>query len=178
VTLAGYGLLPPPVGTTWLPPFAPLTLTPGDAAAAKSPVPPTRVRISKIGVNSTLQPLHLDARGALEAPADYGTAGWYAEGTVPGERGPAVIAGHVDSKLGRAVFFRLKELRPGDVIEVKRAVNWVTFRVTEVDRYAKDGFPTARVYGPTPDAQLRLITCGGRFDRSSSSYVDNVVIYA
>ena len=178
VGLAGYGVLPRPAGTTWLPAFAPLVLTTGDVPTEKSSAPPTRVRISRIGVNSALQALHLDPQGALQAPTDYATAGWYADGTAPGDPGPAVIAGHVDSKFGRAVFYRLSELRPGDVIEVQRAAQWLIFRVTEVDRYAKDGFPTAKVYGPTPDAQLRLITCGGAFDRLTRSYVDNVVIYA
>ena len=177
VALIGYHQLPGPVGTTWLPAFAPLVLTTGDMPA-KTLSPPSRVKISKIGVDSSLQALHLDAQGALQAPTDFATAGWYADGTVPGGVGPAVIAGHVDSKHGRAVFYRLHELRPGDVIEVKNATGWLTFRVTDIDRYAKDGFPTAKVYGPTPDAQLRLITCGGRFDSSAGSYVDNVVIYA
>jgi LPXTG-site transpeptidase (sortase) family protein len=178
VTLVGYGVLPQPSVPTWLPAFGPLVLTRGNPEPQMSPSLPMRVRIPKIGVNSALQALHLDQQGALQAPADYATAGWYADGTVPGEPGPAVIAGHVDSKFGRAVFYRLHELRPGDVIEVQRVTGWFTFRVTDVDRYPKDEFPTARVYGPTPDAQLRLITCGGRFDHSVRSYVDNVVIYA
>lgn len=178
VALAGYGLLPRRAGTTWLPAFAPLVLTPGDTPA-RPPLPaPSRVRIMKIGVDSALQSLHLDAQGALQAPTDFGRAGWYADGTIPGDPGPAVIAGHVDSKFGRAVFYRLKELRPGDVIEVGRATTWIAFRVTQVGRYAKDRFPTAEVYGPTPDAQLRLITCGGTFDRSVKSYMDNLVVYA
>jgi LPXTG-site transpeptidase (sortase) family protein len=178
VGLTAYGLLPRPAGTTWLPAFAPLVLDTGDPPPPSDLPAPTRVRIKKIGVNSALQALHLDPQGALQAPADFGHAGWYADGTLPGEPGPAVIAGHVDSRFGRAVFFRLKELRPGDVIEVQRAQTWVTFRVTEIDKYAKDGFPTAKVYGPTPDAQLRLITCGGRFDHTAHSYVDNLVVYA
>jgi LPXTG-site transpeptidase (sortase) family protein len=161
-----------------VPAFGPLKLDTGPAPERPSRSAPTRVRIKKIGVDSTLQSLHLDAAGALQAPTDFGKAGWYADGTIPGETGPAVIAGHVDSKFGRAVFYRLKELRPGDVIEVQSAATWLVFRVTEVDRYAKDQFPTAAVYGPTPDAQLRLITCGGTFDRSVKSYVDNLVVYA
>lgn len=178
VALTGYGILPRRPGTTWVPALGPLVLDPGEAPS-QPPLPaPTRLRITKIDVDSTLQSLHLDAQGALEAPTDFGKAGWYADGTVPGEPGPAVIAGHVDSKFGRAVFYRLKELRPGDVIEVQSAAKWLVFRVTEVDAYAKDRFPTAAVYGPTPDAQLRLITCGGTFDRSVKSYVDNLVVYA
>lgn len=178
VALAGYGLLPRRPGTTWLPAFAPLVLTTGNVPVPVEKVAPSRIRIKKINVSSSLQTLHLDPQGALQAPTDYGKAGWYADGTAPGDVGPAVIAGHVDSKYGRAIFFRLDELEPGDVIEVLRASTWVTFRVTDVGRYAKNQFPTAEVYGPTPDAQLRLITCGGKFDYSVRSYVDNIVVYA
>lgn len=148
------------------------------AAPDLLPAPPTRVRIPAIGVNSALQPLHLDAHGALSPPTDYATAGWYADGTAPGDVGPAVIAGHVDSRSGPAVFFRLRDLRPGDQIQVARGGRWLAFQVVATGRYPKNTFPTAQVYGPTPDAQLRLITCGGDFDRRRGSYVDNVVVYA
>jgi hypothetical protein len=178
VALAGYGLLPRRPGTTWLPAFAPLVLTTENAPVPAEKVAPSRIRIRKISVNSSLEILHLDPQGALQVPTDFGKAGWFADGTAPGDVGPAVIAGHVDSKFGRAIFFRLDELVPGDVIEVFRGSQWVTFRVTDVGRYAKNHFPTAEVYGPTPDAQLRLITCGGKFDRSVRSYVDNIVVYA
>ncbi len=92
--------------------------------------------------------------------------------------GPAVIAGHVDSKTGPAVFFRLRDLRQGDIIEVTRAGAQVKFKVLAVRKYPKAQFPTDEVYGPTPNAQLRLITCGGDFDRNRRSYVDNIVVYA
>lgn len=140
--------------------------------------PPTRVRIPAIQVDSPLEDLTLDSSGALRAPVDYARAGWYAEGTVPGEVGPAVIAGHVDSHRGPAVFFRLYQLRPDDLVQVQRGGRWVIFRVVSTARYPKDKFPTAEVYGPTPDAQLRLITCGGTFNKTRRSYVDNVVVYA
>jgi sortase (surface protein transpeptidase) len=140
--------------------------------------PPTRVRIPAIQVDSPLEDLTLDSAGALRAPVDYARAGWYAEGTVPGDVGPAVIAGHVDSHKGPAVFFRLYQLHPDDLIQVQRGERWVIFRVVATARYPKDRFPTADVYGPTPDAQLRLITCGGVFNKTRRSYVDNVVVYA
>ena len=92
--------------------------------------------------------------------------------------GPAVIAGHVDSKTGKAVFFRLPELRKDAIIEVTRAGAQVKFKVLAVRKYPKAQFPTDEVYGPTPNAQLRLITCGGAFDQSRRSYVDNIVVYA
>jgi sortase (surface protein transpeptidase) len=151
----------------------------GDTGSAE-PVgpPPTRLRIPTIGVDAPLVDLRLDDKGALGAPQDFATPGWYADGTRPGDVGPAIIAGHVDSKTGPAVFFRLHELRADQTIEVARGDGWVKFRVLAVRRYAKDQFPTDEVYAPTPNAQLRLITCGGAFDNTRRSYVDNVVVYA
>jgi sortase (surface protein transpeptidase) len=157
-----------------------------DLGWSAAPVPPattrtetpTRVRIPAIRVDSTLETLGLDAAGALEAPKDFARAGWYAAGTAPGDIGPAVIAGHVDSHTGPAIFFRLHLLRKGDAVQVARGDRWVSFRVVGVDRYPKNQFPTDEVYGPTPDPQLRLITCGGSFDRDRRSYVDNVIVYA
>jgi sortase (surface protein transpeptidase) len=148
------------------------------APSPASPTQPTEVRIPRIGVTSALVTLGLDATGKMTTPTDYALAGWYADGTVPGEMGPAVIAGHVDSTSGPAVFFRLKELVAGDVIEVAFGSRTVSFTVVGTARYPKDDFPTASVYGPTPDPQLRLITCGGVFSQARSGYLDNVVVYA
>ncbi len=156
---------------------------PPSTAAPSTPAPapsgaPTRVRVPAIGVDSPLEALHLDRTGTLEAPADFARPGWYADGTVPGDPGPAVIAGHVDSKRGPAVFYRLDQLRQGDLVQVQRGGAWLSFRVVSTGRYPKSAFPTAAVYGPTPDAELRLITCGGRFDETRRSYLDNTVVYA
>jgi sortase (surface protein transpeptidase) len=140
--------------------------------------PPTRLRIPAIGIDAALGPLHMDETGELQAPADYAQPGWYEEGTVPGETGPAVIAGHLDSQKGQAIFYRLSELRPDDLILVQRDGKWITFEVVSTGRFAKNRFPTAEVYGPTPDAQLRVITCGGNFDPVRRSYRDNVVVFA
>ena len=96
----------------------------------------------------------------------------------PGDVGPAVLAGHVDSTTGPAVFYRLGDLRPGDPVQVQRSGRWLTFKVVDVRRYPKNAFPTAEVYGPTPDPQLRLITCSGVFDRARHSYLENTVVYA
>ncbi|MEV4843815.1 class F sortase [Micromonospora matsumotoense] len=143
-----------------------------------TPTPPTRVRVARIGVDSTLTALGLDRAGTLIPPADFTRAGWYGGGPAPGDPGPAVIAGHLDSRRGPAVFARLGELRPGDRIEVWRGDRRVRFRVTGALRTPKDAFPTATVYGPTPVPELRLITCGGDFDRRVGHYRDNVVVFA
>jgi sortase (surface protein transpeptidase) len=138
-----------------------------------------RVTIPAIGVDSSLVPLGVDAAGVLVPPADFAQAGWFAAGTVPGDVGPAVIAGHVDDYTGPAVFYRLEDLTAGDAVQVTRSDGrTVDFRVTRVAQYPKDAFATTEVYGPTPSPELRLITCGGTFDRSRRSYEDNVVVYA
>jgi hypothetical protein len=139
---------------------------------------PTRVRVGAIGLDSPLETLHLDANGALLPPKRFDRAGWYADGNGPGDVGPAVIAGHVDSKAGPAVFYRLRELTAGDKIEVVRGGRVLRFTVTRTAWYPKNKFPTSQVYGPTPDRQLRLITCGGFFDHKLRSYKDNLVVYA
>jgi sortase family protein len=153
---------------------------PGDPFGRTAVVPrgaPTRVRVPVIGLDSTLETLHV-AKGVLEAPRRFDRAGWYAEGTAPGDVGPAVIAGHVDSKAGPAIFYRLRELTAGDKIEVVRGGVVLKFVVTRTAWYPKKNFPTEQVYGPTPDRQLRLITCGGVFDHRLRSYRDNLVVYA
>jgi hypothetical protein len=149
----------------------------GSAVAAPTG-PPTRLRIAAIGVDTSLETLRLGGDGALAPPKSFGRAGWYADGTAPGDNGPAVLAGHVDSKAGPAIFYRLRELTAGDPIEVTRGGQTLTFTVVRTAWYPKAKFPTAQVYGPTPDRQLRLITCGGVFDRSLRSYKDNLVVYA
>ncbi|WP_153040388.1 class F sortase [Actinoplanes sp. TFC3] len=149
----------------------------GQAANALSG-PPTHLRVEAIGVDADLEDLHKGADGELVAPKGNEKAGWYAEGTAPGDLGPAVLAGHVDSKSGPAVFYRLREMTAGDRIEVTRGGKTLTFTVTSTAWYPKVAFPSERVYGPTPDRELRLITCGGVFDRKLRSYRDNLVVYA
>jgi sortase (surface protein transpeptidase) len=124
-------------------------------------------------------PLGLNPDRTLEVPRNWEQTGWYTGGPEPGEQGPAVIAGHVDSTSGPAVFYKLGELRRGAVISVRRADDsTVRFRVHGVERWPKDRFPTRRVYRPTSDASLRLITCGGAFNSSSGHYLDNTIVYA
>ncbi|GGK90683.1 class F sortase [Mangrovihabitans endophyticus] len=151
---------------------------PFSGAASVAAGPPTRLRIPAIGVDTPLVALRLGDDGQLVPPTDFGSAGWYAGGTAPGDPGPAIIAGHVDSRQGPAIFYRLRELAAGDRIDVTRGGESVRFRVISTAWYPKKKFPTEKVYGPTPDRQLRLITCGGVFDRHLRSYEDNLVVYA
>jgi hypothetical protein len=135
--------------------------------------------VPRIGVDTALIPLSLDAAGAMEVPSDGSHAGWYTEAPTPGALGPAVLAAHVDWGGQPALFFRLGELRPGDRIEVAREDGTTAvFLVQRVARFAKTRFPTEAVYGPADHAALRLITCGGEFDEGVGHYVDNVVVFA
>jgi hypothetical protein len=140
--------------------------------------PPTRVRIPSIDVDSTLESLSLGAHQQLNPPSRYDEAGWWRGGAVPGDPGLAVIAGHVDSTRGPGVFFRLRDVTPGESVSVQRGGVWVKFRVTRVERYPKDKFPTDKVYSPVTGAELRVITCGGDFDTVHGTYYDNIVVYA
>lgn len=140
---------------------------------------PAALSIPAVGVVTPLVRLELNSDSSLEVPTDFSVAGWYTLGPAPGEAGPAIIAGHVDSRSGPAVFYRLGELRPGDRLQVLRGDNAVvTFAVQSVERFPKDAFPTDRVYAPSPYADLRLITCGGTFNRATGHYRDNVVVFA
>jgi hypothetical protein len=160
------------------PPAASPSVVAAGPAPARGPAP-VRLLVPAAGIDTPLPPLRVDAGGALVPPDDVATAGWFSQGPAPGEAGPAVLVGHVDSTAGPGVFFRLRSLHPGDGVVVRRADgSAVRFTVTRVARYPKTAFPTAAVYGPTPDAELRLVTCGGAFDHAARSYLDNVVVYA
>lgn len=152
---------------------------PDAAVAGEQKADPVRVRVPAIGVDAPVGPLYIDENGALPPPDSYDGTGWWHAGPEPGEIGPALIAGHVDSTSGPAVFFRLDELRTGDEIFVDLADGeTLAFTAQRTERYAKDEFPSDEVYGDTPDPQLRLVTCGGAFDPTDRRYLDNVVVYA
>jgi sortase (surface protein transpeptidase) len=155
------------------------TSTTVTTALARGAAPPVRIRIPAIGVSAAVVRLGLNRDGTLQVPADFGVTGWFTGGPAPGETGPAVIAGHIDSRRGPAVFYRLHALRPGDRVAVERTDGTtVQFAVQDTAQYPKRAFPTEAVFGPSPDPLLRLITCGGTFDRSRRSYRDNVVVTA
>lgn len=139
---------------------------------------PVRLRIPSLGLSTSLIPLRLDRRNKLIAPERFDVAGWNRSGPEPGERGAAVIAGHVDSRSGPAVFHRLGDLRPGAAIHVDTdRGRTLTFTARGLERHAKTAVPDS-VYRPTPTPELRLITCGGTFDPTRRSYRDNVIVHA
>ncbi|OKJ05995.1 peptidase C60 [Streptomyces sp. TSRI0261] len=140
---------------------------------------PAHVSIPSIGVRSALMELGLNADGTVEVPpAEKGmTAGWYTGGSAPGAPGPAVLIGHNDTRFGRAVFHDLKKIREGAEVLVRDAAGkTLRFTVTGKETVDKKAFPTEKVYGPTKDSTLRLITCDGEFDAEGHP-VDNLIVY-
>lgn len=166
--------------TTWKPTTPDPEVDQSDDPTGSPEPTAVSVGIPSINLDSPLVPLAVDpSSGTLVPPERYDVAGVFTSGPVPGEIGPAIIAGHVDSRAGPAVFYRLEEVIIGAAISVTLSDGQVIdFQVVEVAQYPKIAFPTAAVYGPTPGRELRLITCGGGFDRSLSSYLDNIVVYA
>ncbi|UGT45523.1 class F sortase [Nocardia yamanashiensis] len=148
-------------------------------APAISRSTPTAFTISSIGASGSLISLGLNADGTVQVPADYRQAGWYQQGPAPGEQGSAVILGHVDSYQGEGIFFALKKVKPGDLIDVTRADGKIAhFKVTDVRMYQKSEFPDQLVYGSRGGATLQVVTCGGQFDQNAKSYLSNVVVFS
>jgi sortase (surface protein transpeptidase) len=172
----GGGARPTPAPPTGPPPAAPVEVTSTPALAAAHPV---RIRIPELDVDSALVDLGLQADGSLQVPVDGSAAGWFTGSPTPGQAGPAILAAHVDWNHRPGPFSQIRYLHRGDEVDVDRQ-DGVTarFEVLEVEQYPKDAFPTDRVYGDIDHAGLRLITCGGDFDRAARSYRDNMVVYA
>jgi sortase family protein len=140
---------------------------------------PVRLRIPALHVDSAVQRLGLQADGTVAVPKRTDVAGWYERGPRPGQPGPAVILGHVDSHTGPGIFINLATLRAGTLVRVDLADgSTVMFRISRIERVSKTRFPTDLVYAPTLDPTLRLVTCGGSFDHSRGSYRDNVIAFA
>jgi sortase (surface protein transpeptidase) len=144
----------------------------------ETPVP-VRIDIPVIEVSSPLDRLGRARDRTVQVPSRWERAGWYAPGTRPGDPGSAVILGHVDSKRGPAVFYRLRELRRGDLVEVAGADGTsVRFAVDRVEQFDKRRFPTDEVYYPTLTPELRLVTCGGEFDATAGHYRSTIIVFA
>jgi LPXTG-site transpeptidase (sortase) family protein len=183
LTLGG-GPEPP---TAQPPPAQPVVVTPEpqaedrDAVAALPKSEPVSIDIPKIGAHSSLVPLGLNPDNTVQVPPVTTPlqAGWYTYAPTPGETGPAVVLGHVDGNHQKGIFFRLKELAAGDRVSIARKDGTTaSFEVTKVHQVPKKDFEGEGVYDDTPGPELRLITCGGVFDRSAHNYVDNIVVYA
>lgn len=194
LAMLGWGVLaqepsPPPA----VPSAAPPDAAPPDAEPPRSTpdrgradaVPhldysaPVRIRIPRIGVDSSLVELGLDQDGVMETPRQVEKAGWFRPSPPPGIPGATVIAGHVTWDREPVVFFELGSLSRGDRVEVVREDGITTvFEVTRVGSFPKDGFPTDEVYDSPPRSELRLITCGGEYDEEADRYLDNVIVWA
>jgi LPXTG-site transpeptidase (sortase) family protein len=187
VSVAAFGLLngtPADAGATYTP--ASVTTAPPRLAQDPQAEPLTRsvpvsIRIPGISVSAPVMEVGKDADGTVQVPPldAHNLTGWYRYGPTPGQRGPAVILGHVDSLTGISVFYYLKDLHAGDKVYVTLADGKVApFVVDGVQKVAKDAFPTAAIYGKAGYPSLRLITCGGAFDQATGHYVDNIIVYA
>jgi hypothetical protein len=156
----------------------------GGPVAPIAPLPasnPTQLRIDKIDATSTLVALGLNKDRTITVPpvSQPKQASWYKFGPTPGAIGPAIILGHINGNGQQGIFARLNELKPGDQIKVSRADGkTAVFTVTKLQQIAKTQFPTQEIYGDTSDAELRLISCTGTFDRSKRSYQDNIIVFA
>jgi sortase (surface protein transpeptidase) len=167
-----------PAAVTTTVPFAPDS----DAIAAPlSASTPVTIKIPAIGVDAPVTRLGLNANGTIQVPPldNHNLAGWYDRSVTPGAKGTSVILGHVDNYAGPSVFFYLKNLRQGDVIDVVLADGTTAvFAVDGVQKAVKTSFPTSEVFGNVPYPALRLVTCGGTFDPKTGSYLDSIIVYA
>ncbi len=174
-----------PSSTTSTPAAAPAGAAPAPAPVTApppgmAPSPPVSVRASDVGINSPIKErVGLNKDNTMEVPTSYTEAAWYRLGPTPGEVGPAVIIGHVDSYKGPGVFFNVGSMKPGQIVDVAREdKSMARFRIDAIKSYSKAEFPTDTVYGQIDYAGLRLITCGGKFDEKTRSYESNVVVFA
>lgn len=165
-------------------PASPAPSVTGTAKAESFSLPrsaPTRLLIPSIDVDAPFTELSIGSSGRLNAPPpdDTNLVGWFAGGASPGERGTAIVAGHLDTTTSPAVFASLSSLSEGDTVSVVRKDGTTAdFVVDDVENFPQDDFPDDRVYADTPDPQLRLITCGGSYDRSKKRYTENTVVFA
>ncbi|MBA2694515.1 MAG: class F sortase [Actinobacteria bacterium] len=164
-------------GSESVAPVAPATTSAAVAPASIQVGVPTRVEIPAIDVDEALHGVGLNPDGSMQTP-DFGDAAWYDLGPRPGASGPAVVLAHVDSKGGPDVFYRLKDLEPGDRVTVHREDGASTFVVDSLEQVQKDALPYERIWADTDESVLRLITCGGSFDHSTGNYRDNIIVYA
>lgn len=177
-------LEPTAAATTPVPPEA-TKPTPTDPGEHKEQTPslswaePARVTVPRIGVQARVDPLGLNDDGGLRVPDDPWLVGWWRGGSRPGEKGPAVLVGHRDDRAGPAVFYGVGDLVPGDELVVDdENGRTATFVVTGIEQVGREAFPTDKVYGETELPELRILSCGGEYDRETGQYEDNVIVYS
>jgi sortase (surface protein transpeptidase) len=141
---------------------------------------PTRITVPAVGIDVPVTSVGRDSAGSIEMPPLFDwTTGWYKYSPTPGETGPAIIVGHVDTYKGISVFWHLRDIQRGDIINISRADgSTAKFKVTALKQFSQSDFPTQEVYGNIKYPGLRLITCGGAFDKQTESYTQNTVVYA
>jgi sortase (surface protein transpeptidase) len=150
-----------------------------DTTLKIAPSKPTSLNIPSIALSANIIETNLNADGSLEVTSDYNSAGWYKQSPTPGEVGPAVISGHVDNYQGPAVFWSISKLRQGQLINIYREdKSQIVFVIDQIEQHAQSSLPVDKIYGPTNYPGLRLITCGGIYDRTARSYTHNTVVYA
>lgn len=169
---------PPPISIQAVP--APTVQLPNSQEpTGMTPSEPTELEIPDVGIRTSLTTVGRNADNTIQVPDSYETAGWYRYSPTPGEIGPTIIVGHVDSYRGPAVFWRLSQLQPTQLVKIKRADGQtITYQVTDVKQFDQNNFPTNEVYGNISYAGLRLITCGGVYNRATNHYSHNTVVYA
>lgn len=174
VTLSGCGSSPPTE-------IAPAQLSQPTTVLRTEPKSnPTDVWIDRIDAHSSLIPLGLAADGSHVVPdvSNPLQAAWFEPGPEPGQDGPAILLGHIDGGGRQGIFYRLRELKPGDAVRISMSTGAeLKYIVTKVERVDKDSFPSERVYGETAGSEIRIITCGGVFDKKARSYEDNIIVY-
>ncbi len=145
---------------------------------ASAPVNPLKITIPSINVEAEIHPYGMDDTGRMAVPEDPEEVGWYKYGVTPGSAGNAVLAGHVDSKVGPAVFFYLKDLKTGDKIHITNANGEeLVFEVKDSQKYSPEDAPMNEIFGPSETKSLNLITCTGYFDRSVGHYEERLVVF-
>lgn len=182
-TGAGFGYASSQTGSRWFGGSEEHTAEPAAAAepAPQQPSQPVRISIPSIEVDAAVHPVGLAADGSIAVPdvERHDETGWYQGGPAPGQAGPAIIVGHVDSRTGPSVFYNLRHVKPGARVDVNLADGFlVRFEITSVEYFDKANLPVERVYGDFAAPNLRLITCGGRWLGHDIGYSDNVIAFA
>jgi LPXTG-site transpeptidase (sortase) family protein len=146
--------------------------------AGSGPIVPTRLRVPSLGIDANIEDVGVRSNGEMDVPGNVWNAGWLNTSVRPGEVGNAVMAGHLNSLRGGAVFLQLDKLNVGDKIYVSDKWGWeLTFEVAEKAAYEPANAPLDRIFGNSSDRMLNLITCTGDFIPNELTYNKRLVVY-